>query len=202
MYADQDYWGRPVPSLGGRRADLFVLGLAPAAHGANRTGRMFTGDSSGDWLFRALHRYGFATQAASTARDDGLELVDCVISAAAHCAPPDNKPSREELDHCRGHLRRELEILRPRLVLVLGRIAWESWYRLQAQLDPGPELPSRRPAFGHGNWVELDASRARIPPVLQSYHPSRQNTNTGRLTRRMWHAIFRKARKFLDSAPA
>jgi len=194
MYASENYWGRPVPSLGGSGAGLFVLGLAPAAHGANRTGRMFTGDSSGDWLFRALHQYGFASQAKSVSRDDGLQLHDCVISASAHCAPPDNKPTRDELDACRAHLVTELQILRPKLLLVLGRIAWESWYRVQ--LEEGRQLPPKRPSFAHSQWVDL---RDRGHPlVLQSYHPSRQNTNTGRLTRRMWHRVFRKARRFLD----
>ena len=192
MYADQEYWGRPVPSFGPPDARLLILGLAPAAHGANRTGRMFTGDSSGDWLYEALHRFGFATQPESTSPDDGLELLDCVISASARCAPPQNRPTREELDACRPWLHEELGILRPQVVLVLGRIAWESWWRLRAEASGGPAGP--RPSFAHGQWVEPEHG----VPVLQSYHPSRQNTNTGRLTRRMWHGIFRKLRHRLD----
>lgn len=189
MYADQEYWGRPVPSFGPAGARLMLLGLAPAAHGANRTGRMFTGDSSGDWLFEALHRFGFASQPQSTALDDGLVLHDCVISASAHCAPPDNRPSREELQACQRWLNEEVDLLKPEVVIVLGRIAWESWFRLLA--ERGAELPKPRPGFAHGQWIRIDGQS----PVLQSYHPSRQNTNTGRLTRPMWHSIFRKARK-------
>jgi uracil-DNA glycosylase family 4 len=188
MYADQEYWGRPVPTFGPPDARLLVLGLAPAAHGANRTGRMFTGDSSGDWLYEALHRFGFATRATSTSADDGLELVDCAITASAHCAPPDNRPTRAELDTCRKWLHEEVEILRPEVVIVLGRIAWETWWKV---LDErGVALPRPRPGFAHGQWIEIEGQA----PVLQSYHPSRQNTNTGRLTRPAWHSIFRKAR--------
>jgi uracil-DNA glycosylase family 4 len=191
MYADQTYWGRPVPTFGPADARLLILGLAPAAHGANRTGRMFTGDSSGDWLYEALHRFGFASQPESTGADDGLELVDCAITAAAHCAPPDNKPTREELDTCRSWLHEELAILHPEVVIVLGRIAWETWWKVLA--ERGVELPRPRPSFAHGQWIELEGQ----PAVLQSYHPSRQNTNTGRLSRPAWHAIFRKARRRL-----
>lgn len=192
MYADEDYWGRPVPTFTADHPRLYLLGLAPAAHGANRTGRMFTGDSSGDWLYRALHQYGFATGASSTDRDDGLELIDCAIGAAARCAPPDNRPRPDELEACRPHLHREIEILRPELVLVLGRIAWKTWLDFLREREVA--IPSPQPGFEHGGWMELEGS----PPVLQSYHPSRQNTNTGRLTRRMWHGIFRRARRFLD----
>ena len=194
MYADWEYWGRPVPSFGAPPASLLVLGLAPAAHGANRTGRMFTGDSSGDWLYEALHRFGFANQPGSSSLDDGLALNGCVISASAHCAPPDNKPSRDELEACRPYLLRELEIVSPRLILVLGRIAFDCY--LKTLVDRDMPVPRPRPGFGHNRLVELPPG----PPVLQSYHPSRQNTNTGRLTRRQWHAVFRRARKIVDSA--
>lgn len=190
-HADEEYWGRPVPSFGDPSGRLLVLGLAPAAHGAHRTGRMFTGDSSGDWLFEALHRHGFANQAQSRHAHDGLALSDCLVSASAHCAPPDNKPSRAELDACRSWLHREIELTRIGLVIVLGRIAWETWTRLL--VERGVDLPRPRPGFAHGGWVEIAGSC----PVLQSYHPSRQNTNTGRLTRAMWHAIFARARSFL-----
>jgi uracil-DNA glycosylase family 4 len=191
MYADQEYWGRPVPTVGHHDARLLILGLAPAAHGANRTGRMFTGDSSGDWLYEALHRFGFASQPESTAMNDGLELIDCAITASAHCAPPDNKPSRQELDTCRSWLHEELRILRPEVVIVLGRIAWETWWKVLA--EQGADLPRPRPGFAHAQWIELEGQ----PAVLQSYHPSRQNTNTGRLSRPAWHSVFRMARERL-----
>jgi uracil-DNA glycosylase family 4 len=181
-----------VPAFGAPPARLLIVGLAPAAHGANRTGRMFTGDGSGDWLYEALHRFGFASQPMSTSREDGLSLRDCVITAAARCAPPANKPTPEELDRCRPFLVRELRALQPRLVMVLGRLAWETWLRVLQ--DGGLVLPRPRPGFAHGNLVELEGS----PPVLQSYHPSRQNTNTGKLTRPMWHAGFARARALLD----
>lgn len=191
MYADQEYWGRPVPTVGPANARLLVVGLAPAAHGANRTGRMFTGDSSGDWLYEALHRFGFANQPRSVDRQDGLELIDCAITASAHCAPPDNRPTPAELDTCRTWLHAELDLLEPEVVVVLGRIAWETWWKVL--VERGADLPRPRPGFGHGQWVELTGQ----VPVLQSYHPSRQNTNTGRLTRPMWHAIFGDARRRL-----
>jgi uracil-DNA glycosylase family 4 len=182
-----------VPSFGKPPARLLILGLAPAAHGANRTGRMFTGDSSGDWLYEALHRHGFANQPTSVSADDGLALTDAVISAAAHCAPPDNKPSRQELDACRPYLVQELRLVQPKLILALGRIAWET--ACKALADTGREIPRPRPSFAHGQLAQMPG----CPPVLQSYHPSRQNTNTGRLTRRMWHSVFRRARRQLDA---
>lgn len=193
LYRQWEYWGRPVPAFGSPPARLLIVGLAPAAHGANRTGRMFTGDSSGDWLYEALHRFGFATQPTSASRDDGLMLRDCVITAAARCAPPGNKPSPEELDRCRPFLEREVDVLRPRLVMVLGRIAWDAWLRVLVQR--GVQLARPRPGFAHGQWIQMEGA----PPVLQSYHPSRQNTNTGRLTREMWHAGFARARTWLDA---
>jgi len=193
MYADWEYWGRPVPSFGGPPAPLMILGLAPAAHGANRTGRMFTGDSSGDWLYEALHRFGFANQAQSVSREDGTEVSQLVITAAAHCAPPQNKPSPAELEACRPFLMRELEILKPRLILCLGRIALDTY--LKALRELGMETPRPKPEFAHNRVVEMPAG----PSLLLSYHPSRQNTNTGRLTRAMWHAVFRHAREIVDA---
>jgi uracil-DNA glycosylase len=194
MFRDEAYWGKPVPGFGDPRARLLIVGLAPAAHGANRTGRMFTGDSSGEWLYRALHAYGFASRPESVSRDDGMRLVDCYISAAARCAPPGNKPTREELDACRPYLVAEMAALpRLRLVLALGRIAHENWLRAAGwwtSLRPG-----QRPAFAHG-------ALSRLPDgiwLLSSYHPSRQNTNTGTLTRRMWNAVFERARASLDA---
>ncbi len=188
------YWGRPVPGFGDPHGRLLLVGLAPAAHGANRTGRMFTGDASGNWLYAALHRYGFASQAESVARDDGLTLSDCYITAALRCAPPGNKPTREELDRCRAFLAAELVLLaRVRVVVVLGRIGYAAWLHASGWWD---RLPAgERPPFRHGAVTALPDGTT----LITSYHPSRQNTNTGRLTRAMWQAVFRRARKILDS---
>ncbi|WP_198409737.1 uracil-DNA glycosylase [Limnochorda pilosa] len=194
-FRDQEYWGLPVPGLGDPNARLLIVGLAPAAHGANRTGRMFTGDASGDWLAEALHRYGFATQPTSTHRDDGFELRESYLTASARCAPPDNKPTREEILACRPFLERELAVLdRVQVVILLGRIAFDTYTRLlmeQGRLQG-------RPAFQHGAVTELPDGRPRY--LLASYHPSRQNTQTGRLTREMWHAVFAQARSLLEGA--
>jgi len=169
------------------------VGLAPAAHGGNRTGRVFTGDSSGDWLYAALHRFGFANQASSRDRDDGLRLTDCYVTAAARCAPPGNKPTVRELERCRPYLAAELALLdRIRVVVVLGRIAYESWLKAAGWWTSLP--PAQRPRFGH-------AAVTRMPDgtvLVCSYHPSRQNTNTGRLTRAMWHRVFQEARGVLE----
>ena len=193
-FRDQTYWGRPVPAFGDPRARLLVVGLAPAAHGGNRTGRMFTGDSSGDWVHEALHRFGFANQPISTGRGDGLALVDCLINAAARCAPPDNKPTRQELDNCRPYLIAELQQMpQVRVVVALGGIAHEAWLRASGFWDR--LAPRERPAFRHG----AESPLAGGPILLSSYHPSRQNTNTGRLTRPMWHAIFRRAKELLEA---
>ncbi len=187
-FRDQPYWGKPVPGFGDPAARLLVVGLAPAAHGGNRTGRAFTGDSSGDWLYEALHRYGWASRPTSRSRDDGLTLRDCWITAAARCAPPDNRPEREELERCRSWLRAELELLTEvRVVVALGRIGWEAWLRAAGWWETlGPR---RRPAFGHGIETVLPDGRV----LISSFHPSRQNTNTGKLTRAMWHAVFAMA---------
>jgi uracil-DNA glycosylase len=185
-HRDQTYWGRPVPGFGDPRARLLIVGLAPGAHGSNRTGRMFTGDSSGDWLYAALHRFGFASAPQSTSREDGLELRDCWITAAARCAPPDNRPTPAELANCRPWLEAELALLsRVRVVLALGRIAHEAFLRAAGV--------TARPPFRHGALARLEDGHI----LISSYHPSRQNTNTGRLTRAMWHAVFRKARQVL-----
>ncbi len=192
-FRDQEYWGLPVPGFGDPGARLLIVGLAPAAHGANRTGRMFTGDSSGDWLYAALHRYGFANQATSESRDDGLRLTDCYITAVVRCAPPANKPTRDERDACRSWLEAELQALeKARVVIVLGRIAWEGWLKAAGWWER--LSPRERPPFRHG-------ARHRLPDgtvLVTSYHPSRQNTNTGRLTRTMWNRVFRDARAALD----
>ena len=183
-YLAWDYWGKPVPSFGDPSARLLILGLAPAAHGANRTGRMFTGDRSGEFLYRALHRAGFASQPESRARGDGLELRDVWITASAHCAPPDNKPSPEELRTCRRFLDRELVALeRLKLVVVLGKIAMDAY--LAARKIRGIR-------FGHNIlYPTLE------PPLLCSYHPSQQNTSTGRLTEAMLDDVFRRAREII-----
>ncbi|HKQ56652.1 MAG TPA: uracil-DNA glycosylase, partial [Candidatus Eisenbacteria bacterium] len=194
-FSHQEYWGRPVPGFGDPQAELLVVGLAPAAHGGNRTGRVFTGDSSGSWLYEALHRFGFANQPDSTGRGDSLRLTGAYVTAAARCAPPANKPTGAELERCRPFLAAETRLLRRvRVVVLLGRIGWERWLKASGWWE---KLPAReRPRFGHG--VE-----SRLPDgtvVLCSFHPSRQNTNTGRLDRAMWHAIFRRARALVDGA--
>ena len=195
-YADQPYWGRPVPGFGDRRARLLVVGLAPAAHGGNRTGRMFTGDASGNWLYEALHRYAFASQATSVARGDGLELEDCFVTAAVRCAPPGNRPSPREQATCRRWLQTELRLLRRVVVVVtLGRLAHDAW--LAASGWRGRLARGRVPRFAHG-------ARARLADgtlLIASYHPSQRNTNTGLLTRPMFHRVFAAARRALDEAP-
>lgn len=181
-----------MPGFGDPHARLLVIGLAPAAHGANRTGRMFTGDSSGRWLYEALYRHGFASRPDSVSRDDGLVLTDCYIAAAARCAPPGNKPSRRELEHCRSYLVTELRLLaQVRVIVTLGRIAHESWLKAAGWWERLP--PRARPPFVHGAATELPDGTI----VIASYHPSRQNTNTGKLTRAMWDAVFRRAKAAL-----
>jgi len=194
-YQDQVYWGRPVPGFGDPDARLLIIGLAPAAHGANRTGRMFTGDASGEWLAEALYRYGFANQPTSTHRGDGFQLKGAYITAVCRCAPPENKPTRAEMEACRPFLARELAILdRVEVVLVLGRIAFDTYTGL---LKEQGRL-TNRPAFEHGAVVSLPDG----PPhhLVVSYHPSRQNTQTGRLTRPMWHRVFALARELVDGS--
>lgn len=192
-FADQEYWGRPVPSLGDPGARLLLVGLAPGAHGSNRTGRMFTGDASGAWLFEALHRFGFASRPDSMSREDDLTLTDCRITAAIHCAPPGNRPTRTELDRCRRYLELEIQLLQSvRVIVGLGRIGWESWLRASGWWER--LTPAARPRFRHGEETVLPDGLV----LLASFHPSRQNTNTGRLTRPMWHAIFARARALLE----
>lgn len=206
------YWGRPVPGFGDPQARLLVVGLAPAAHGANRTGRVFTGDGSGDFLMRALHDNGFASIPTARRADDGLTLDDAYILSVARCAPPDNKPTPEEVARCRVHLRAELAALpRLKVVVALGKIAWDGYLAylraaapaarpkaggaaVGARANPRPNVPGPRPAFGHGAVVTFDGG----PTLLGSYHPSRQNTNTGRLTAPMLAAVFADARRLLS----
>ncbi len=180
-YLDHEYWGRPVPSFGDPEAQVLILGLAPGAHGANRTGRMFTGDKSGEFLYRALHETGFASQASSVSREDGLRLTGAYISASAHCAPPDNKPSREELRNCLPYLKRELRLLKNlRVVVALGRIAFDTYLSVVGE----------RANFGHNVVHEFS------PVLISSYHPSQQNTSTGKLTAKMLREVFEGARRF------
>lgn len=197
MYRDEAYWGRPVPGFGDARARVLLVGLAPGAHGANRTGRMFTGDSSGDWLYEALHRYGFASQPHSVSRDDGMKLSGVWIGAAGRCAPPDNKPLPEELERCRGYLMTELRLLsRLRVVVALGRIAHETFLRSSGNWERFP--PRLRPAFAHAAEHALPGGLV----LMDTFHPSRQNTQTGRLTREMWHAVFARLRQLVDAVGA
>lgn len=200
-YRDEVYWGKPLPGFGDPRARIMLLGLAPAAHGANRTGRMFTGDRSGDWLYAALHRAGMASIPTSTSRDDGQRLDDVFISAVCRCAPPANKPTREEQARCAPFLDRELELLdRMRVVVALGKIAWDA--AIRRALSIAPESVGRpRPAFGHLAETTLTLREGAPPiPLLGSYHPSQQNTQTGRLTRPMFDRAIRRARKLAASA--
>jgi uracil-DNA glycosylase family 4 len=192
-YSSETYWGRPVPSFGDPEPRLLILGLAPAAHGANRTGRMFTGDRSGDFLYRAMYETGFASQPASRHADDGLKLLDAYITASAHCAPPDNKPSREEIAACRIFLVRELELLRRvQVVIALGRIAFDNYLDV---LRESGKIPARSGyVFGHN---VLHCFGEAEPRLIASYHPSQQNTSTGKLTHTMLLDVFRRARDLL-----
>jgi len=192
QYREWAYWGKPVPSFGDPKARVLIVGLAPAAHGANRTGRMFTGDKSGDFLSRTLYRFGFANQPTARHRDDGLALSDLFITAAVRCAPPDNKPTKDELANCHPYLLRELELLKNvRVVVALGRIAFDAC--LKACHERGMILPRPKPTFGHGRVYPLADGLI----LIASYHPSRQNTQTGRLTQRMFDAIFEEVRRLL-----
>ncbi len=190
-HADELYWGRPVPSFGDPNARLLIVGLAPAAHGANRTGRMFTGDRSGDWLYRALHKAGFASQPNSVCLSDGLHLTDCYITATAHCAPPDNKPLPSEIANCRSYLVNELDLLKNvQVVLALGKIGFDAVLREPRFM---PEKITPKPKFGHGLAYDLPSGVT----LLGSYHPSQQNTFTGKLTEPMFDSIFAIANKIL-----
>ncbi len=192
-YREWEYWGRPVPSFGDPKARLLIVGLAPAAHGANRTGRMFTGDSSGNFLYRALHETGFANRPTSVSRDDGLKLRDAYITAAVRCAPPKNKPTPEEIRNCRGYFERELDLLpRLRVVVALGRVAFDTY--LLVLRDRG--LIQTRAAFRFGHDQEHRTSPGQ-PLLISSYHPSQQNTSTGRLTYEMLRDVFLHARRLL-----
>ena len=192
-YSEETYWGRPVPGFGDPTGRLLIVGLAPGAHGANRTGRMFTGDRSGDWLYRALHRAGFANQAESRGRDDGLTLSDCFITAAVRCAPPENKPTPEERDTCRRFLDAELEAMtQVRVMVALGKFAFDQLWRILK--TRGETLPSPRPRFSHGVEVKIRDDLS----LLASFHPSQQNTFTGKLTEEMFDGVWARARQLIE----
>jgi uracil-DNA glycosylase family 4 len=194
-YRDWTYWGRPVPGFGDPNARLFVIGLAPAAHGGNRTGRVFTGDRSGDFLYRALYETGFASQPHSVSRDDGMKVTDAYIAAAVRCAPPDNKPNPEEFRNCRPYLERELDVLkRLRVVVALGRIAFDTY--LGILRDRG--IIRSRAAFAFGHDVEHRIA-PNAPVLVSSYHPSQQNTSTGKLTADMLRNVFERARLIIET---
>jgi uracil-DNA glycosylase len=195
-YRDWDYWAKPVPGFGDPRARLLLIGLAPGAHGANRTGRMFTGDSSGDFLYKVLFATGFASQPTSTSRDDGLKLMDAYISAAVRCAPPDNKPTVDEIRTCRPYLERELELMnRVQVVVALGRLAFDVY--LGILRDQGKI--ARRSGFVFAHDAEHRTGEHQ-PLLISSYHPSQQNTSTGKLTEAMFRAVFQRARRRLNTS--
>ncbi len=214
MYRQWEYWAKPLPSFGDPQAELLILGLAPAAHGGNRTGRMFTGDSSGNFLYQALYGAGFANQPTSVRRGDGLELENCYITAALRCAPPKNKPRPEELRNCQPYLEDELRLLkRVRAVLALGRIAFDTYLRvvsvaavshrrhgtalIERRYNTRESFPPRSSfQFGHGASYALPNG---LPRLFASYHPSRQNTQTGKLTPDMLRRVFREIRRYLGS---
>jgi uracil-DNA glycosylase family 4 len=190
-YRGEEYWARPVPGFGHPEARLLIVGLAPAAHGGNRTGRVFTGDRSGDWLFASLHRTGFANQATSIDPDDGLELVDAYVAAAVRCAPPANKPTTQERDTCLPYLVREVELLdRARAIVALGAFAWDG--ALRALAAAGHPTPRPKPRFGHGAEATVGSYT-----MVGTYHPSQQNTFTGKLTEEMLDAVFARARELI-----
>jgi uracil-DNA glycosylase family 4 len=201
-YMDWEYWGKPVPGFGDPRARVLVVGLAPGAHGSNRTGRNFTGDASGKFLYPALYRAGFANQPGSTSRDDGLTLTDMYITASGRCAPPGNKPTSEELDNCQPFLEREIELLQPKVIVALGRVAFDRVLRIYSKSEHRPLAvhlngtdhrlsPS---AFSHGAVFQLKSG----PWLVCSYHPSQQNTSTGKLTVEMFDAIWTKVKELVE----
>lgn len=195
-YKDENYWGKPVPSFGENHARLLIIGLAPAAHGGNRTGRIFTGDSSGDFLFDALYRFGFSNQPASVHAQDGLKLIDTYITAVAHCAPPGNKPFPGEIENCRPFLIRELEALtQVKVVLTLGQIAFNEYLKILK--TNGTIKKETKLKFGHGNQFKLNN---HFPKLFSSYHPSQQNTRTGKLTRPMFDKVIAQIRDLIDKS--
>ncbi|MFM7542640.1 MAG: uracil-DNA glycosylase [Actinomycetales bacterium] len=200
-YQDEKYWGKPVSGFGANDARLMIIGLAPGAHGANRTGRIFTGDSSGDWLYRSLYNAKLARIPTSTSLDDGQELSDTRITCAVHCVPPENKPTTEEITNCATWLELEIAALLPtaRAFLTLGAIAWKSTIRALGTI--GEELPRKRPNFSHGANFKFQGSDGNNRLVIGSYHPSQQNTFTGKLTRSQLDSVVRKAGRFAHARP-
>jgi uracil-DNA glycosylase family 4 len=193
-YREWNYWGRPVPPFGDPKARVLIIGLAPAAHGGNRTGRMFTGDRSGDFLYRALYETGFASQPESRSRDDGLKLSGAYVTAAVRCAPPFNKPSPEEFRNCRPYLERELDLLKQlRVVVALGRIAFDAY--LSILRDRGVIKSRAAFVFGHNREYHIAPG---LPVLVGSYHPSQQNTSTGKLTAKMLREVFERARRIAE----
>ncbi len=188
-YQNEEYWGKPVPGFGDEKANILVVGLAPGAHGSNRTGRQFTGDASGDFLFPALHRAGFAGSPQAVSRFDGLTLTDMYITSSGRCAPPQNKPSTEELNTCQPYLERELNLINPKVIVCLGRIAYERILKIYAE-------PKQGKKFGHGQVYTLQNGMV----LLCSYHPSQQNTLTGKLTVEMFDEIWQKARQLIGAS--
>jgi uracil-DNA glycosylase family 4 len=187
-YMDWEYWGKPVPGFGDLKAQVLVVGLAPGAHGSNRTGRNFTGDASGKFLYPALYRAGFANQPDVTSRDDGLELANMYITACGRCAPPKNRPTAKELNNCQPYLEREIELLQPKVIVALGRIAYERILRIYSE-------PKKGKKFAHNAVFKIEEG----PWLVCSYHPSQQNTSTGRLTVEMFDAIWSQVRSLLES---
>jgi uracil-DNA glycosylase family 4 len=195
-YRDWTYWGKPVPGFGDPQAQLLIVGLAPGAHGSNRTGRMFTGDRSGVFLYQALYDAGFANQPTAVSCDDGLRLKNAYIAAAARCAPPDNKPLPSEILNCRGYLEREIDILRPTAVLALGKVGWDVFLGILKHRGAIPARVGYR--FAHGAEMDLPEARMRLFGV---YHPSQQNTQTGLVTPAMYAKVLRSVRRFLEQDP-
>jgi len=194
-YLDQEYWGKPVPNLGTPDVSLLVVGLAPGAHGANRTGRMFTGDRSGDWLYRTMHKFGFANQPNSESRSDGLKLMDAAITNICRCAPPDNKPNKTEFKNCRPYFVETMTLADPVVILSLGSLAWNATIESAVAME-WLDAPKRRPKFRHGEKLKLNQGRW----LIGSYHPSQQNTFTGRLTRTMFDSVFRKSKRLIETS--
>ena len=193
-FREWEYWGRGVPGFGDARAELFILGLAPAAHGGNRTGRVFTGDRSGDFLYQALYKAGFASQPTSVKRDDGLKLQNAYVAAAARCAPPLNRPLPSEILNCREYLERELALLRPKAMLALGKIAWDAYLDM---LKADGKIVSRAAyKFSHGAEVKIADD---LPRLFGVYHPSQQNTQTGRLTEAMYEKVLKRVKGYLEN---
>ena len=193
-YIDHEYWGKPVPGFGDPHAELMIVGLAPGAHGSNRTGRMFTGDRSGDFLYPQLHRAGFASQPKASSRNDGLSLINTYIGAVARCAPPGNKPTPDEINNCLPYLEAEIATLQPRAVLALGHIAWT--YYLRGLAEKGLIARISEYKFGHGVSYQLPG---KLPRLFGSYHPSQQNAQTGKLTPAMFARVLRDIRKYLKT---